>query len=496
MTARSRDADIIVVGGGPAGSVVAWDLARQGVDVLLLERTQFPRDKVCGDYVEPRGLRILELVGCLERLEQSGLLAITDSATFVDGECRYRGPIPFYGRSAELSPHGYIIPRVELDDALLGAAARAGARVHQKAAVIGVHSGPDGVEVTARRAGTDVRYRAPLIVGADGANSVVGTTMGMLADDERHIAVAQRAYMRGAEGNIGEAVFWFDEQLFPGYGWMFPMADGRVNVGVGILSETRRRLGVHIPSLFRMFIERVRKFHPRSACLELCAPAIGGIVKTYGGARRNYFPGGVLIGDAGSFVDPMTGEGITPAFESALLAAPVLMRALEVGHFHGQQLSEFEASFRRYFDPAMDFLDLCAATLRNNYLARPWLRALARGCELAQKDPEFALVGGSYFGGLDIWPRGILGQIWVRIAQDLVLMWPRSAAQLLGPKTQATGATIVDLVEWQGAWSRSALRDPLWHARWSMDLQRKWVRVLASMARATIDPRAAGLTDT
>ena len=147
-------------------------------------------------------------------------------------------------------------------------------------------------------------------------------------------------------------------------------------------------------------------------------PAIGGVVKTYGGASRNYFHGGVLIGDAGSFVDPMTGEGITPAFESALLAAPVLMRALEAGHFGRPQLSEFEASFRRYFDPAMDFLDLCAATLRNHYMARPWLRALARGCELAQTDAEFALIGGSYFGGLDIRPSGILGQIWVRIAQE------------------------------------------------------------------------------
>jgi menaquinone-9 beta-reductase len=495
MTVRDRHADVIVVGGGPAGSVVAWDLARRGVDVLVLERTQFPRDKVCGDYVEPRGLRILELMGCLERLAQGRLLAITDSATFVDGQCRYRGPIPFYGHSAELAAHGYIIPRVELDDALLGAAAQAGARVHQKASVIGVNAGPDGVVVTARCAGSEVRYQAPLVVGADGANSVVGSSVGLLADDERHTAVAQRAYMSGADGTIGEAGFWFDEQLFPGYGWIFPMADGRVNVGVGILSETRRRLRVHIPGLFRAFIERVRRSHPRGTGLELCAPAIGGVVKTYGGASRNYFNGGVLIGDAGSFADPMTGEGITPAFESALLAAPVLMSALEAGQFGGPQLSEFEASFRRYFDPAMDFLDLCAATLRNHYMARPWLRALARGCELAQADAEFALIGGSYFGGLDVRPRGILGQIWVRIAQDLVLVWPRSATQLLDPKPQPTGVTIGDLVEWQGAWSRSALRDPLWHARWAMDVQHKWVRCLASMSRATTDPRATGLPD-
>ena len=85
---------MIVVGGGPAGSTLAWDLARQGVDVTVLERTRFPREKVCGDYVEPRGLRILERMGTLERLETGGPLRITHSATYVDGECRYRGRDP------------------------------------------------------------------------------------------------------------------------------------------------------------------------------------------------------------------------------------------------------------------------------------------------------------------------------------------------------------------------------------------------------------------
>jgi flavin-dependent dehydrogenase len=462
---------------------------------LLLERTQFPRDKVCGDYVEPRGLRVLELMGCLDRLEQGGLLAITDSAIFVDGERRHRGPIPFYGQIRGLVPHGYVIPRVDLDDVMLDAAARAGARVQQETAVIGVHSGPDGVEVTARRAGGDVSYRAPLVVGADGANSVVGACSGLLADDDRYMAVAQRAYMRGAEGNIGEAIFWFDEQFFPGYGWMFPMADGRLNVGVGILSEMRRRSAINVPSLFRAFIERMHRSHPRGAGLELCAPAKGGVVKTYGGARRNYFNGGVLVGDAGSFADPMTGEGITPALESALMAVPVLMQALEDGRFHAQQLSAYEVSFRRYFDPAMQFLDLCAATFRNHYFARPWLGAMARGCELAQNDTEFALVGASYFGGLDIRPYGFLKQISIRIMQDIALAWPRSVTQLLDQGKQPGGVTIGDLAEWQVAWSRSALRDPLWHIRWTMDLQRKWIKVLAHMTRATTDPRAAGLID-
>jgi hypothetical protein len=270
--------------------------------------------------------------------------------------------------------------------------------------------------------------------------------------------------------------------------------EGRVNLGVGILSETRQRLSLHVPTLFKAFVDGLRRFHPRCANLELSAPPIGGIVKTYGGAGPNHFDGGVLIGDAGSFVDPMTGEGITPAMESAILAAPVLMDALECGRFDAGQLATYEASFRAYFDPAMNFLDLCAATLRNRHLARPWLKALARGCELAQADSDFARTGGSYFGGQDVRPFGILGHMWVRMAQDLALAWPRSLAELFDAG-RSRAPTVADLIDWQVAWSRSLLADPLWHTHWTMDVQRKWIRLLAAMTRTRQDPRAVGPVD-
>ena len=380
--ATRRDADVIVAGGGPAGSTLAWELARQGVKVIVLERARFPREKVCGDYVEPRGLRILASMGCLERLETRAPLPISHSATFVDWQCRYRGKIPFYGLDGGLPPHGYIIARDELDDEMLATAAQAGATVHQETSVTSVDAGPDGVDVEARRGAKTVRYRAKVIAGADGVNSIVAKSQGLTVDDARYTAVAQRAYAT-VDGDVGEAAFYFDEDLFPGYGWVFPLAGGRVNLGVGILSETRRRLDVHVPELFAAFVERLRQHHPGSGAFELRGAPIGGIVKTYGAAGPNHFDGGVLIGDAGCFVDPMTGEGITPAMESALLAAPVLRAALDSGRFDVGRLAAYERAFRAYFDPAMTFLDLCAATLRNRHLAQPWLKALARGCELA-----------------------------------------------------------------------------------------------------------------
>ena len=152
-----------------------------------------------------------------------------------------------------------------------------------------------------------------------------------------------------------------------------------------------------------------------------------------------------------------------------------------------QRVGEHALAVPSYATTGSAGLDLCAATLRNRHLARPWLKALARGCELAADDEGFARTGGSYFGGLDVRPFGILGQLWLRIAEDLALAWPRSLRPGNG------GTTLLDLAEWQAALLRSVLAEPLWHARWTADLHRKWLRVLAPGARGE-DPRYAGIS--
>jgi geranylgeranyl reductase family protein len=482
---------VIIAGGGPAGSVLAWALARKGVRTVLVERARFPREKVCGDYVEPRGLRILREMGCLEAVERSAPQPISHTSIFSDWECRYSGPIPFYGLIESLPAHGYVIPREQLDATLLEAAAGTGATVHEETAVSEVSAGPAGVEVRAERGSGTRRYRAQLVVGADGVNSVVARSQRLAVADQRRTLLARRAYAVAAGDGSENGVF-FDESLFPGYGWVFPMADGRVNLGVGMLSETRRQVRARIPALFERFVEGLRRHCERYAALELCTLPIGGIVKTYGAAGPNHFDGGLLIGDAGCFVDPMTGEGITPGMESALLAAPALIAALEAGRFDAAQLGGFQTAFRRYFDPSMIYLDFLAVALRNRNLARPWLKAFARGCEVAQEDANFTRTVGSFFGGQDVRPFDMLGAVWMRVFEDIVLAWPRF---LSGDDCRSRATSPGDLLEWQMAFARSALSDLRWHASWMADVQQGWARVLATPRGEAGDPRAGGVLD-
>jgi menaquinone-9 beta-reductase len=485
--APERHADVIVVGGGPAGSVLAWDLARRGIATLLLERARFPREKVCGDYVEPRGLRILERMGCLEPLTRSARLPISRTAIFAEWERCYSGPIPFYGIDERLPSHGFVIPREELDAVLLEAAVAAGASVQEETAVTGVSAGSNGVEVSAEHSSRTSTYHASLVVGADGANSVVARSQGLSVDDPRRTVVARRSYAQ-AEGEISENAVFFDESLFPGYGWVFPMPDGRVNLGMGLLSETRQRLDVPIPALFERFLAGLRAHYPSCATMELSSRPIGGIVRTYGAAGPNHFDGGLLVGEAGCFVDPMTGEGITPAMESALLASATLAAALAAGEFHAGKLSAYETAFREYFDPSWSFLSVCAATYRNRHLASAWLKALVRGCELGQADTAFARTVGSFFGGHDVQPVEILTQVSARVLEDVLLSWPR----LLGARVgTARETTPTDLIAWQTALARSLVGDPLWHAAWMMDVQKQWSRWLT--VAGVSDPRIRGV---
>jgi geranylgeranyl reductase family protein len=469
--------------------VAGWSLASRGIRVLVLERARFPREKVCGDFVEPRGLRLLQTMGCLTELEAAGPLAISHVNLFVNATSVYRERIPFYAAQAELPQHGYIIPREELDQRVIACATRAGAELREGCHVTGVTRNGERMTIHFRAGATEQTVEAAIVVGADGTHSVVARSFDLLVEDPRYIAVSQRAYIDGIDMSRGEAAFVFDRDLFPGYGWMFPLAHGRANVGVGILAETRDRYRISVPKLFGTFLQKLQRVHPQCRDLRLASKPIGGIVKTYGGSGRNHFTGGILIGDAGSFVDPMTGEGITPAAESALLGAAAIGEALEQGRTDAAFLSAYERSFRAYFDPAMRYLDFVACIMRNRHFREFWLGIVAHGCELAMRDRTFARIGGAAFGGLDVRPFDVVARIVAKSAGYVVAESARVASEVVSGRLRFAPG-IGALAHWHSGWWASLAEDPAWHARWIGDVAAKWLQLSATTRLR--DPRTRG----
>jgi geranylgeranyl reductase family protein len=320
-----QDADVIVVGAGPGGSTAAAHLARAGVRVLLLEKTTFPREKVCGDGLTPRAVKSLLSLGI-------------DTADWPQN----RGLRIFGGKHrleldwpdlASYPSYGLVRPRVDFDEVLARTAQKSGAILREATTV----SGPLRDERTGRIVGVTIKdgssLRAPIVLAADGVSARTALGAGIEKRDDRPLGVAVRGYLESRartddayleshlelwDGPPGEG------RLLPGYGWVFGVGDGTVNVGLGILNTSDAFGNVDYKDLLRRWLSNV----PDLAGEELTGPVRGGALPMGFNRQPHYRDGLLLIGDAAGAVNPFNGEGIAYAMETAETAADIVIQAL------------------------------------------------------------------------------------------------------------------------------------------------------------------------
>jgi geranylgeranyl reductase family protein len=350
------DADVIVVGAGPGGSSAAYHLARAGLDVLLLEKSTFPREKVCGDGMTPRAVK--QLVGMGITLEPEGGWFPNKGIRIIGGGARIELDWP------ELSSYpgfGLVRTRRGFDEIVARAAQRAGARLTEGVTVTGPvlddvtgrivgvtvretaaaeqagDGGAGGAGVVAgavgaaRAAGQQRTYRARLVVAADGNSSRLSLAMGLRKRDDRPLGVAIRAYYTSPRHDDDYLETWLElwdgNALLPGYGWIFGVGDGTSNVGLGLLNTSASFANTDYRAMLRHwlasmpaewgFAEENRIGRVRGAALPM------GFNRT-----PHYTSGLLLVGDAGGMVNPFNGEGISSAMESGEIAAQVIVQAL------------------------------------------------------------------------------------------------------------------------------------------------------------------------
>ena len=337
-----NDAEVIVVGGGPAGSVTALLLARAGHSVLLLDKARFPRHKACSEYINAGGVAALSELGLLDDAMAAGAHRLT--------EMRIHSPDggQFAARFDRASTGRYALglSRYRLDAMLLDAARAAGVTVMERAHVRNVVCRSDAPAIVeASFEGMAIRLHASLIVGADGHHSCVTRSLGLDQPRRWPRRVGLVAHYRQVSGNDHGGDLYVTSD---GYAGLAPLEDGLTNIAVVVPeSSVKQRTG----SIDALFEERLTAIPELRLRLEDAVRVgdVRGIGRLGRRVRQPVGDGYVLVGDAAAFLDPFTGDGIYEALRGAQLAAPVISRALRSGDVSARALEHYRFERQRVF---------------------------------------------------------------------------------------------------------------------------------------------------
>jgi flavin-dependent dehydrogenase len=382
--AQSLDAEVIVVGGGPAGASTAHSLARNGIDVLVLDRAMFPRDKICAEYLSPQASRILADMNVLDEIERShpahlaGMRIRAPDGHYADGEfASTHGFRPF-------REYGLAIRRTILDEIVLRGARTAGARVEELVRITDVNKdqtgrvsgvnviGPDGAART-----LSSRY----VIGADGLRSIVGKRLGLTHTSRffpRRLALVAHYRKVRDVGALGEMHVDRD-----GYFGIIDVGLGLMNVAVVVPISRAQEIGEDRTEFLEQWIAARPHLAERFVGAERVTDvrATGPFATT---SRPAWAPGAALVGDAAEFFDPFTGEGMYSALRGGELLAPFVAEALRGTQSNEKRvLAGYEARRRSEFGGKWKLERIVGMAIAYPYFLNNAARALSRNKDLA-----------------------------------------------------------------------------------------------------------------
>lgn len=463
------DYQVIVVGAGPGGSSAACLLASAGISTLLLDKSEFPRDKVCGDGLTPQAVYWLDQLGCAQEVLAETSACLRECDLFIDREHVLTGG---FAKRTIYPDFAILLDRRRFDHILLRNAIAHGARFESPVMVRAIEQDGDYVRVLGHRGRTPVTYRARIVIGADGVGSTVSRAIGNTLKDGV-LAVSLRAYYRDVKYTGAQIKVYFDHRYFPGYGWLFVDDSGFANVGLGYAFDKNFPILDNLSQCFKRFVD------------EDLGDMLGTAVRcgaVSGGSSGFFRPKAItadhvmLIGDAANQADPLNGGGIHKAMESASLAAETCRYALESGDFSRATLSRYEELWGAHF--AMDWrtAEIFLSIAKNPNLSTFCLFLLKQLGKLTSLDPHFEEFASGVFSGA--------------ISQSVCLS--PSALYHAFPKDPATWRAFL---EGNGGLTRGAMRlaagafthamesgirmarDPLTNLDWGIEVGNRVVRL-------------------
>jgi geranylgeranyl reductase family protein len=352
--------DIVIAGSGPAGSACALALKDSGLKVAMIDRSTFPRDKICGDAIGGRVKKVLreidpdllaELEGYPSKNRSSGWKLFAPNGKTI--EVNFVNP-------------GYVSRRLDFDSWLFGKTAGQHNLEMIYSEIVDINT-DSGVQLTLHG---DKKIRTSLVIGCDGAHSLVAKKLAGFKVDLRHYSGAVRAYYKGVEGTSGSEMLEIHlvNGFLPGYFWIFPLNDNLCNVGFGMLSSDIKERRIDLKVSLKQIIQSSPALSKRFANAELVDDVkgfglpLGGKERTISGERF------MLCGDSASLIDPLTGEGIGNAMLSGLYAARQAIRCFQKNDFSAGEMKRYDEAIYKKLLP-----ELKKNLMMQRAFNRPWL---------------------------------------------------------------------------------------------------------------------------
>lgn len=480
------DADVVIVGAGPAGASAVAYIAHAGLKVILIDRQIFPRDKVCGDFVGPTALSELEKLGITDLPEYKKTNIIRHAALYLDGQELISSSIPDV---EGLPPYGRVIPRIKLDKWIFDTAREAGVYTLEKFCFTRFERTPDGITLTVEGPDEIRNLQTRLLIGADGSNSTVSRLLWGQSSPGGDRTIAVRAYFEGIDGPVDQADLYFTSKSFPGYCWLFPTSRDSANVGVGMLLETLPRTSDHLRELLLRLIKEDAILSCRLHQATMVGKIGGWPLTTYNPRRPIVGDRIILIGDAAGLINPLNGEGIQSALLSRRWASEVAVSCATQNDFSSTALSIYSTRVKKALRYDMALPNLILQFIRNRSFNPIWLHALQIITTRARSDLNYAHITGGILAGLvpatDAVSLKIIGNTLEEAAISMglgsinhVLRGPGHLAEV-GLHTAPEGAKIAcDIIQ-----------HPTDFLKWGLGLASSATEVVDQVSRNLIEPK-------
>jgi menaquinone-9 beta-reductase len=391
------DADVLIAGAGPSGSICAYYLAQAGKKVILIDSEEFPREKICGGFVSPVGINELINIGIGDQPGFQTSNVITCAAVHIDGQKLITDNIPDLDGMVN---YGRVFQRTVLDNLVLEAARKQGVTIITSCKLENYTVSPDKVIVACKSGDEERTFTVRMIIGADGSNSTVARIMNGKRPDPAHRIVAVRVYFENIRCTPNQAELYFSSGSFPGYYWFFPMGPTSANVGVGMSLENFPREETNLKTLLHEVLANDAALNANTGDGIMVGKIEGWPLSIYNPEAVIVKDRILLTGDAAGLINSINGEGIQYALQSGRWAAESVIECLSKNDLSARSLRSFDRKVRKEIGYDMSLSNLVLQFIRNRNFNPFWMEVLKIFIEQAKVDDRYTTIAGGILAGM------------------------------------------------------------------------------------------------